>query len=307
VTDPSSLRAGVLRSGMLAAWGSAWLAGDASLDEAARGVGETPERPPTAVGAPAGWHRQDVVHQVVGLPAEPAAVSLAWALGHLEAGGVQRLRTVLPAPGDVTGLPPAQSFRAAALQAGQGVVTVGSDAALGLVPSEARHGPALEGSVLVVTWQVHALGEVRWVPERLGDADLAFARTLGDATRDLVGLDVAALPRELVDAVRALRSGGGRSPELPDGYAPRARTLLERALAVGDAVDLARATSGAVVHRHDIAGRDAALRELAAAARRAAVASLDGYRPETLARLLAAGQRNDARGRELSDERDGRG
>ncbi|NBM19838.1 hypothetical protein GUY61_30590, partial [Streptomyces sp. GC420] len=70
------------RSGLLAAWGNALLAGLVSPDEAASRI--------------AG---DDAVHRVEGLPGETRPVGLTLALGRLRALGATGLRVALPAPG----------------------------------------------------------------------------------------------------------------------------------------------------------------------------------------------------------------
>ncbi|MBB0246598.1 hypothetical protein FNQ90_21395, partial [Streptomyces alkaliphilus] len=74
------------RSGRLAAWGNAWLAGTVSPDEALREVTEG-----------------DDAHRVTGLPGEDGPVGLALALGRLRALGTRGLRIALPVPGHPVG------------------------------------------------------------------------------------------------------------------------------------------------------------------------------------------------------------
>lgn len=67
------------RSGRLAAWGNALLAGLVSPDEAVSSI----------VG-------EDSVHRVLGLPGEAGPVGLTLALGRMRALGVTGLRVALP-------------------------------------------------------------------------------------------------------------------------------------------------------------------------------------------------------------------
>ena len=75
------------RSGRLAAWGNALLAGLVSPDDAAAAIVE-----------------DDASHRVEGLPGEPGPVGLTFALGRLRALGTSGLRVALPAPGHPLGL-----------------------------------------------------------------------------------------------------------------------------------------------------------------------------------------------------------
>src|SRR6478752_3819056 len=101
------------RSGLLAAWGNALLAGFVSPDDAVLAI----------VGT-------DAVHRVVGL---------TLALGRLRALGVTGYRVALPAPGHPLGLSGPPEFNARALEAEEAVVASG--AAYGLVPEVYEAGP----------------------------------------------------------------------------------------------------------------------------------------------------------------------
>ncbi|MCY7364194.1 MAG: hypothetical protein LH469_02580, partial [Frankiaceae bacterium] len=104
------------RSALLAAWGSAWLAGETGLPELVEHV--------TA---------DDDHHGVVGLAVDD--LPLERAVARLRAAGVVRLRVVLPAPGDAVGLPGPGPFTAAALDASEGVLALRPDGTgTGLVP-----------------------------------------------------------------------------------------------------------------------------------------------------------------------------
>lgn len=110
------------RSGRLAAWGNALLAGFVAPDDAALAI----------VG-------EDAVHRVEGLPGESAPVGLTLALGRLRTLGATGLRVALPAPGHPLGLSGPPEFNARALDAEEAVVCEG--AALGLVPEVYEAGP----------------------------------------------------------------------------------------------------------------------------------------------------------------------
>ena len=93
------------RSGRLAAWGNALLAGLVSPDDAALAI----------IG-------QDAVHRVEGLPGEAGPVGLTLALGRLRSLGAAGFRVALPVPGHPLGLSGPPEFNARALEAEEAVV-----------------------------------------------------------------------------------------------------------------------------------------------------------------------------------------
>ncbi|WP_327131528.1 hypothetical protein OG311_10030 [Streptomyces sp. NBC_01343] len=253
------------RSGRLAAWGNALLAGLVSPDEAVLSI----------VG-------EDAVHRVVGvppakpgggLPGESGPVGLTLALGQMRALGVTGLRVALPAPGHPLGLSGPAEFNARALEAQEAVVAVG--AALGLVPEVAEAGPA--GDVHVsVTW--HCL-PVREAPPAdvpsLGEAERELADALREATVVLTRLDVAGsgpVAEAALSAYRA-RADAGREVLAP-GYPPRAVRVLALAQRVDLLVSLAYEHGpGGAVAASEMAARAEALRPVERVARRALVAA----------------------------------
>ncbi|MFF2645785.1 hypothetical protein ACFVUB_38860 [Streptomyces niveus] len=248
------------RSGLLAAWGNALLAGFVSPDDAALAI----------VGP-------DAVHRVAGLPGEPGPVGLTLALGRLRALGVSGYRVALPAPGHPLGLSGPPDFNARALEAEEAVVASG--APYGLVPEVSAVGP--EGDLHVeVLW--HCL-PVREAPPAdvpsLGEAERELAEALRDATEVLARLDVAAsgpVAEAALDAYRA-RAERGREVLAP-GYPPRAVRVLELAQRVGLLVALAREHGhGGAVSASEMAARGEALRPVERVARRAQVAAYNAY------------------------------
>ncbi|MFI2289422.1 hypothetical protein [Streptomyces niveus] len=248
------------RSGLLAAWGNALLAGFVSPDDAALAI----------VGP-------DAVHRVAGLPGEPGPVGLTLALGRLRALGVSGYRVALPAPGHPLGLSGPPDFNARALEAEEAVVASG--APYGLVPEVSAVGP--EGDLHVeVLW--HCL-PVREAPPAdvpsLGEAERELAEALRDATEVLSRLDVAAsgpMAEAALDAYRA-RAERGREVLAP-GYPPRAVRVLELAQRVGLLVTLAREHGhGGAVSASEMAARGEALRPVERVSRRAQVAAYNAY------------------------------
>ena len=93
-----------VRSGVLAAWTSAWLAGEAAYDDVvARVTGD------------------DEPHRVTGLPGVDGETPLGWALPVLRERSPDGVRAVLPVAGDPRGLPGPGPFTTAALAAGEAV------------------------------------------------------------------------------------------------------------------------------------------------------------------------------------------
>lgn len=255
------------RSGQLAAWGNALLAGFVSPDDAALAI----------VG-------EDARHRVEGLPGESGPVGLTLALGRLRALGVSGLRVALPAPGHPLGLSGPPDFNARALESEEAVIAVG--AALGLVPEVTEAGP--EGDVHVdVVWRCLPVREAppADVPS-LGEAERELAEALREATEALTRLDVAAsgpVAEAAIDAYRARsqappRAGGPGHEVLAPGYPQRAVRVLELAERVGLLVSLAYGSGhGGAVSAGEMAARGEALRPVERTARRAQVAAYNAF------------------------------
>jgi hypothetical protein len=256
------------RSGLLAAWGNALLAGLVSPDEVTdRITGD------------------DASHRVAGLPGESAPVGLAFALGRLRTLGTRGLRVALPAAGHPLGLSGPPEFNARAIEAGEAVLASG--AAQGLVPEVFRAGP--DGDVHVeVVW--HCLPVREALPAdvpSLGEAERELAEALRDATEELSRLNVAGSGPVAQAALEAYRARAERGREvLAPGYPPRAIRVLELAQRVGALVAIAHQAGGdgrehgGAVSASEIAARAAALRPVERTARRAQVAAYNAYLEE---------------------------
>ncbi|MGW5209621.1 hypothetical protein ACWEQO_00045 [Streptomyces sp. NPDC004051] len=244
------------RSGRLASWGNALIAGLVSPDDAVLAI----------VG-------EDAVHRVEGVPGESAPVGLTLALGRLRTLGVTGLRVALPTPGHPLGLSGPPEFNARALEAGEAVV--GHGAAFGLVPRVREAGPAGDVHVEVV-WHCLAVREAppADVPS-LGEAERELAEALREATKVLTRLDVAGSGPVAEAAIDAYRARAEPSREvLAPGYPPRAVRVLELARRVGMLVSLAGANGhGGAVSASEMAARGEALRPVERTARRAQVAA----------------------------------
>ena len=261
------------RSALLAAWGSAWLAGEASLEEAAGRI--------TA---------HDDAHDVTGLARDDLPVDRA--LTRLRADGVQRLRVVLPAPGDPLGLPGPGPFTSAALEAGEGVLALRPDGSgSGLVPAVTPHGSELDGTVTTVRWTTSPLTAVApWPGPYLPEAEHDLRRGVLEVAAALRDLDIARWRPELADALRDLRAvarGGLDDDELPGDYPPRARDVLVRSRQLAGVLELASADAGGAVDTRETAAREDQLRELGRLVRRARVAAYNAYADELAERAGA--------------------
>lgn len=248
------------RSGRLAAWGNALLAGLSAPDDVAQEI--------TA---------RDAVHRMSGLPGEHGPVGLTLGLGRLRALGVTGLRLALPVAGHPLGLSGPPEFNARALAAGEAVTTVGA-VSLGLVPEVREAGPAGD---------VHVDVEWRCLPVRdappadvpsLGEAERELAEALRDATHALAQLDVAGAGPAAQAALDAYRARAERGREvLAPGYPPRAVRVLTLAQRVAALVEIASTGHGGAVSSSQIAARAELLRPVERTARRAQVAAYNAY------------------------------
>jgi hypothetical protein len=244
------------RSARLVAWVRAWRAGLVSIDDALAAV-----------------QGDDADHEVADLPGHVHAVPMRTALPALSAVDPGTVRLVLPAPGDPRGLSGPGAFTTAALAAGEGAVC----GATGFVPTVEQRVSGSGDIWHTVLWQVLPVPAAPGPLDApsVSDAEHDLLETLRTSTDALRDLDVARWRPELAEALAGIR-GGASAAGLPPGYGPRAHRLLHRAELVTRIVDLAGADApGAAVSAFEAASRDAALRPLGTAARRATVAALN--------------------------------
>lgn len=257
------------RSALLAAWGTAFLAGEATLPELLERT--------TA-------HDDGVT--VRGLA--DADLEVDRALARLRASGVVRLRLVLPAPGDALGLPGPGPFTDAALAASEGVLALRPDGTgTGLVPAVTAHGSAVDGTVTTTLWQALPVQVPPHDPGPfLAEAEHDLRRGVLEVAATLRDLDVARWRPELAGALQDLRRqarGGIDSEELPACWPERARAVLVQARQLAGVLDLALQDSGGALDTRETAAREASLRDLARLVRRARVAAWNAYAPPAAA------------------------
>jgi hypothetical protein len=232
-----------LRSGSFAAWAGAWLTGGVAPDDVLDAV-----------------RRGDAPHRVSGEHDSLLDVLLAWR----KAGA--RVRLVLPVPGDVRGLPGPAPFRTAALEAGEAVV----GGALGLVPSIMDHAPS--SAPADVVWQAVAVDTAAADVVSVGEAQQELTEAIRETASALNSAAVGGHAGDVLEGLRDARRAGERL-DLPPGFPPRAVALLAQAERLQAVLDLAGTDPlGGAVDRFGASARDAALRPLAAAVRRARVA-----------------------------------
>ncbi len=246
------------RSGALTAWGNAWLAGLASLDDLLTEVADEVCGP----GAP---------HSLGG-------ESLPLGLGALRRTGARGLRLVLPVPGDVSGLPGPPSVNADALTAGEAVLVLGADRPLLLVPTVTAHGPPVEGGLESVHWRILSAERLPPPPLPVRAADQELTQAIRETTAELLQLDVARARPDVLAALRDRREDEPARP-LPPGYPPAANVLLARARGLGDLLDLAAQDDGGAITTGEITRRSAALRGLSAAVRHAQESAYAAFQP----------------------------
>lgn len=243
----------VRRSARFVAWVRAWRAGLVPYDDAAAEIAGAEE------------------HMVADAPGTWTDVSLATGISALSKLHPDEIRLVLPAAGDPRGLPGPGEFTGAALLAAEGVIAGG----LGFVPEVRSHTSGSGDEWETVLWRVFALPDAPrpFDEPSTAEAEAELSTALAEATRILAKLDIAQWRPELAGAITALRKPDGAT-DLPPGYDPRARRLYARANVLDRVLALAEhAAPGGAINGYEMQQRDAALRPLTTACRRALVAA----------------------------------
>jgi hypothetical protein len=242
------------RSVRLVTWARAWRAGTVSYDD----VADETER--------------DEEHLVADAPDTWTDIPLREAVRVMSRLHPDEIRLVLPAAGDPRGLPGPGPFTGHALAAGEAVVA----GPLGLVPEVREHTSGSGDTFSIVVWQTFPLTIDPFVaaaPDEPAQAEAELSEATADAVTALSRLDVTAWRPEIAGALAALRKPD-HSTDLPPGFSPRARRLFARATVVDRVLALAAAVGpGDAVNGFEVQRRDAALRPLNVACRRALMAA----------------------------------
>jgi hypothetical protein len=213
----------------------------------------------------------DEEHVVADAPGTWTDVPLREALPMLSKLSPNEIRLVLPAPGDPRGLPGPGVFTSSALLVGEAVVAGG----LGFIPEVRQHTSGSGTTFETVRWRVYPLPQVASAvaEPHPAEAEAELSVALAEAIDALTRLDVAQWRPELAGALAALRRPDV-SADLPPGFDPRARRLFARATVLERVLALAgQASPGGAVTGYEAQQRDAALRPLGTACRRALMAA----------------------------------
>ncbi len=250
-------------SASLAVWSAAWIAGSAAADDVLDALAPWSEAHDVVAADAA-------VAATLDLPTPDCAGSgLVVGLGVIRRrvvpGQPLDARVVLPAPGDVRGLPGPTALREGAMTAGECVVL--ADAGLALVPSEIADG--------VLRWTVHLAAAVPpSAHPSLPDAEHELRTLVRDAASTLASMDVARPRRGVREEIAASLRRRPR-PSWPSGTPGRPLRVLARADEV-EAILVAASGDdpGAALTSPAALARADALRPLATAVRAARVAAV---------------------------------
>lgn len=246
-----------LSSAQLVAWGNAWLAGRAGLDDAVSAAER--DTGPHVMGAVDG-----------DLPFE-AGAPLRSALAKLRSHGLSSFRLCLPVPGDPLGLVGGTELNKDAVDAREAVLMRLDRGKVGLVPHEDRRGSSYVG----VAWTPYPAADADPEPVPLPDAE----HRLQAAMRESAALfgqvdDISSWGPEVTQALADLRDADrAPTPGLAPGHPQRAHRLAAQADRLAVVVRLADDDEGRGLSSAQMQSRREALRVLDSAVRRARVAA----------------------------------
>ncbi|MEO6886883.1 MAG: hypothetical protein ABI232_11465 [Jatrophihabitantaceae bacterium] len=239
----------ILRSGVLAVWCNAWLAGHCGASE--------------VIGAVTG---SDAPHQVGGLAEfDVELVPLREVLITWRRSG-DPVRVVLPVAGDVRGLPGPAPFRSAALETGETVYGGG----IAIVPQVITHTPSSASPT--VLWHAFEIEPAPTDHLQLSEAQYELTTAIREAATALSAADVAGRIEDISDALRDVRRAGEHL-RLPPRFPSPAVALVAQAERLHAVLQIALSDpTGGAVDRTGIAARAEGLRPLVTAVRRARIA-----------------------------------
>jgi hypothetical protein len=251
--DPTADLLTLPRSVLLALWAGRVGAGSGPLQEALDAVQGEDEPHTVRLGDGA-----DVSDE--GL----AGLLAAWCSGPRE------VAAVLPAPGDLAGVPAAVSRLS--VDSGECMLVHAAAGSFAAVPAVEAFGSVYEPGHLV-TWEVRAVPD--WRTRLLGtigslaDSERDLRLALISATEALTSLDVARWRPDAAEAIASLRSDSPMHWHLPAGLEGRRLRVLVTAARLRAIVALATSDDGGAVNLWQADQRSTALREVDRAARRA--------------------------------------
>jgi hypothetical protein len=235
--------------GPLAAWTSAWLAGDTGIDQVVDAI--TADDAPHAVGGLGEFDAELVpLHEAL----------ITWRRS------TAPVRVLFPVAGDVRGLPGPADFRSAALDAGEAVC----GGSLGLVPQVIDYLPS--SAPPTVLWQAFSTEAAPPDYQSPADAQFELTQAIRDSASALSAADVAGWMDDIADELHDARRAGEHL-NLPPRFPPRAIALVAQAERLRAVLELAyRDPTRGAIDRTGIAARADGLRPLAVAVRRARLA-----------------------------------
>lgn len=207
---------------------------------------------------------------VTGLPDEPDAVHLSWALGNLRRQGITGLCYTWAAPGNTARLPGPPDFNARAVSRGGAVVSV-DGVMLGVLADVTTVGSD-DDHLVRVQWQVERVQRfAQPFALSLPEAERQMIETLHRGLSALERLDVAQWRDEVLDVMKAWNDDDAllAPPGLPD-RAYRVMAQTQRLLTV---LDLAIEDDGGAVNSREASARQAVLTPLIPAIRDASSAA----------------------------------
>ncbi|GGK38503.1 hypothetical protein [Nocardia camponoti] len=213
-------------SATLTVWAGSWLAGASAPDDVLAALAAWSPLHTIAAGDPTTGARDDLPWTAHGHTAGTGAMPLLKVIREALAEPGAQLRLVLPAPGDVRGLPIGTAFAADAMEAGEGLL-------IGV--------PGREGTGLIPQWDDH--DTLQWtvysvvIPPPIGDdmtlgeAEYTMREAVRDAADALMQLHTTGIgpgdadPREQIENQLAAYSRHA----YPDAIPLRAKRILDTA------------------------------------------------------------------------------